>query len=81
MTTIIKIDKSEKDTIAKLLVEHCLTHSFYTIENNDLMLQCAIETDSPVVMYHLGRTIGSTIMHDIWTRDITAFRAKLAGNG
>lgn len=56
--TLVKIDKKQKNTIARALVEMNVEANFYTIENNDLMLQLEIQIPNMEVMWHIAKHIG-----------------------
>lgn len=56
--TIIKIEKTDKDMFAQILADCGVKGTFYTIETNDLMLQCEIETVSDVTIFSIGKIYG-----------------------
>lgn len=66
--TLVKIDKADKEVVEKTLAGCLVSCRFYTIENNELMLQCEIDSDSPSVLWSLGKMTGMQIIHDAWVK-------------
>jgi hypothetical protein len=66
--TLVKIEKSDKDRLAKLAAECGLVVNFYTIESNPLLLQAAIHTHNGEILFGLGKMFGYEIMQEIFTK-------------
>jgi hypothetical protein len=56
-TTLIKIDKREKDAVAKVCALMDQHVGFYTIEPNDDLLLVEIHTNNPAITYFIGRLV------------------------
>jgi hypothetical protein len=56
--TLIKIDKADRDTLAKFCAECMIPCRFYTVESNDNLLQAEVDSDSPRILYGLGKMVG-----------------------
>lgn len=52
--TLIKIDIKEKDALAYSCAACSIKVNFFTMENNELMLQAEIEEDHPGILFRLG---------------------------
>jgi hypothetical protein len=59
--TIVKVIKSDKEIITKTLLEAGIGVTFYTMENNDNILQAEIDCDDPGQLWHLGKMTGHSI--------------------
>jgi hypothetical protein len=57
-TTIVKITKADRDKLARCCAECSIPCYFYSIENNDNMLQAEIESTSPVILFNIGKMLG-----------------------
>lgn len=55
--TIIQIPASEKETMERICAELDTKITFYTQEHNSEMLTVELDTDSPSVMYALGKAV------------------------
>jgi hypothetical protein len=59
---ILKIDKKDMGAIEQAAAEHNCYAQFYTIENNDLMVQCEITDQGKeitlLIAYAIGRISG-----------------------
>lgn len=76
-TTLIKIPKAERDIIERKLMDCRYSPVFYTIENNDGLLLCEIDSDDPAILWHLGKMCGQAIIHKSWSDDVEKLRRSL----
>lgn len=77
MATIVKIEKQYRDLIEKTLMDSRYAFRFYTMEQNGQLLQCEIDSDSPSVLWHLGKMCGHAITHQFWSDDVSKLREGL----
>jgi hypothetical protein len=56
MKTIVKIAAKDQDAIEEVCAIADVPYTFYTMENNPLMLQVEFDA-SPSILFHLGRMI------------------------
>lgn len=66
MTTLVKINIDDKDTVAMMAAEFGIPCRFFTIETNEGLLQAEFDTESPASLFHLGKAIGHKITNDEW---------------
>ena len=65
-TTLVKIDVKDKDTVAMIAADFNVPCRFYTIENNDGLIQVEFDLSSPACLFHLGKAIGHKLTNDDW---------------
>jgi hypothetical protein len=68
--TIVKIEKDQKDIVAKIAAEFNIGCQFFTMENNDRLLQAQFDTDNQVSLFHLGKGIGHAVTCQDWCNSI-----------
>lgn len=68
--TLIKIDKNDRDLLARFCTECLLPYRFYTVEANDNLLLCEVETDSKDILFSLGKMVGMAKIHAEWTKPV-----------
>jgi hypothetical protein len=56
--TTIKIDQKDRDAVAKVCALQMVPIECYFMENSKGdMLRCVIYSDSPAIMFYLGRSV------------------------
>lgn len=70
MATLVTIEKRHRDIIEKQLIECQYVPKFYTVEHNDQLLVCEIESDSPGILWSLGKICGHAITQGIWEQPL-----------
>jgi hypothetical protein len=68
--TIVKIDKENKDRLARLAADCHIGVTFYTIENNDLLILAEIDTSNGQILFGLGKMLGHDITNDSWSEGL-----------
>lgn len=62
--------RREKDIIQKELITCGYKHDFYTVENNESLLQLKIECSNPEEMFMLGKLVGQSIEIEAWRKTV-----------
>jgi hypothetical protein len=76
MTHLLKIAKSKRDIVAAAAAECSVPVRFFTIENNEDLLQVEFTTSLPNELWYLGLSVGMKISQAIFDNAInTTFKA------
>ena len=66
--TLLKLDKSDKDFLARFCAECTIPVDFYTMEMNEDMILCKVHTDNQSILFSLGKMVGMAKIHEEWKR-------------